>query len=63
MTQQEIKARAALRLAYVIRDQSITRRDDAEAALFAAMRHVIKCEDELARIKKEDAEAAFASHT
>jgi hypothetical protein len=63
MTQQEVKARAALRLAYVVRDQSIVRRDDAEAALYAAMRHVIRCEDELAKIKGQDAEAAFVAYS
>jgi ABC-type lipopolysaccharide export system ATPase subunit len=62
MTQQEVKARAALRLAYVVRDQSIVRRDDAEAALHAAMRHVIKCEDELRKVQQEDAQAAFAAN-
>ena len=62
MTQQEVKARAALRLAYVVRDQSITRRDDAETALYAAMRHVIRCEDELARVKQENTKVAFAAN-
>ena len=63
MTQQEIDARAALRRAYVVRDQSIVRKEDAETALYNAMREVLRCEDELTRVKKEDAEAAFAPHT
>ena len=59
MTQQQVDAHDALARARIHRDAALLRRDEAETNLHNAMLHVIRCEDKLRRVKKENAEAAF----